>query len=470
MHKALELEEAVRGTVLDGGSSFMQEITPTIFKAYDIRGTYPDQFNEEVAYRITRAFAQKVRPSLTVVGHDMRTSAASLIESVTRGLIEQGSDVVHIGLTSTPMYYYAVNILNGDAGMMLTASHNPEEYNGFKLTGPKAIPSIALVGNRELYELANSCKFTAPERIGQVRPSEQVLDRYVAAVLEASGLKDFGGLRIVIDTANGMEGLILPKLFGGQNCTVHRLYWDLDGRFPNHEANPLKLETLEALQRKVVETGADLGVAFDGDGDRVAFVDEKGHAIPGDIITALIARDVLKDKPGATIIYDLRSTWAVKEEIEKAGGRPYMYKVGHGLIKTKMREIGAYFGGELSSHYYFSNFYITDNGDLAMLKLFHLMLAEGKPLSELVAPIMRYSHSPEINSEVSDVAAKIAELKERYKDGHIFELDGLSVEYDDWWFNVRPSQTEPLLRLNVEAKTPEKLEAKVRELLEVIRS
>lgn len=448
----------------------MQQIDPTIFKAYDIRGTYPDQFNEDVAYRIARAFAQKLKPRLTVVGRDMRTSGPKLLEPVMRGLMDQGSDVIDIGMTSTPMYYYAVNALNADAGVMITASHNPEQYNGFKLTGPQAIPSIALVNNKELYELANSGQFETPERKGQSRGSFCPVDGYVDAVLKASGVTDFGNLKIVVDAGNGMNGIILPKLFEGKNCTVYPLYWEPDGTFPNHEANPLKEDTLKDLKQKVLEVGADLGVAYDGDGDRVGFVDEKAETIPGDMITALIAKEMLKEKPGATIMYDLRSSWAVKEEIEKAGGKPYMYRVGHGLIKTKMREIGAYFAGELSSHYYFSNFYITDNGDLAMLKIIHLLVHEKKPLSELVRPIMRYFHSPEINSKVKDVAAKLEELKERYKDGHMFELDGLTVEYDDWWFNVRPSQTEPLLRLNVEAKSKELMEEKVKELLELIRS
>ncbi len=448
----------------------MKQIDPSIFKAYDIRGIYPEQFNEDVAYRIARAAAQKLKPNLTVVGHDMRIHSPSLVNSVTQGLLDQGSDVIHIGLTSTPMYYYSVNILNADAGMMITASHNPEEYNGFKMTGPKAIPSIAFVSNQELYEIANAGIFESPPRKGQLRGSVSVLDSYVEAVLEASGVTDFGNLKIVVDASNGMDGMILPKLFEGKNCTVYPLYWELDGRFPHHEANPLKEETLTDLKKKVLEVGADFGVMFDGDGDRVGFVDEKTQTISGDLITALIAREMLREKPGATIIYDVRSSWAVREEIEKAGGVPMMYKVGHGLIKAKMREVGAYFGGELSSHYYFSNFYVTDNGDLAMLNMIKLLVRERKPLSELVAPIKRYYHSPEINSEVKDVAAKLAEIKERYKDGKIIELDGLTVEFDDWWFNVRPSQTEPLLRLNVEAKTKEKMEEKVKELLEIIRN
>ncbi|MHB0912990.1 MAG: phosphomannomutase/phosphoglucomutase [Armatimonadota bacterium] len=448
----------------------MKPIDPSIFKAYDIRGTYPDQFDEDAAYRIARAFVGKMKPKLTVVGHDMRTTAPSLSEAVARGITEQGSDVIHIGYTSTPMYYYAVNALKADAGMMITASHNPGKYNGFKMTGPGAVPSISFVSNRELYEIANSGNFETPERTGRDLGSQCVLDGYIKAILETSGVKDFGNLKIAIDAGNGMAGNILPSLLEGKNCTVYPLYFEPDGNFPNHEANPLDESTLVDLKNLVRKECANLGVAYDGDADRVGFVDEKGNTVPGDMITALIAKEMLKEKPGATILYDLRSSWAVKEEIENAGGKPMMSRVGHGLIKRQMREVGALFAGELSSHYYFSNFYVTDNGDLAMLKIIQLLVDEGKPLSELVAPIMRYHHSPEINSKVKDVNEKLAEIKERYKDGRIIELDGLTVEFDDWWFNVRPSQTEPLLRLNVEAKTKEKLDEKVEELLTMIRS
>lgn len=447
----------------------MPKIDPAIFKAYDIRGVYPDQFDDHVAYRIARAYVQKLNPGTTVLGHDMRTSADSIIPAVKRGIIEQGGDVIDIGLCSTPMYYYSVNALGGDAGVMLTASHNPPKYNGFKLTGPKAVPSISLVSNPDLYELANSGEFEKPEKEGCDKGTANTLDGYVEAVLKTSGMSDFGDLKIVIDTANGMAGMILPKLFENKNCTVYPLYWEIDGRFPNHEANPLKDETLDALKAKVIETGAHLGVAYDGDADRVGFVDEKGQTVPGDIITALIAKTILKEKPGSTILYDLRSSWAVKEEVEKAGGKAEMCRVGHGLIKGQMRKTGAAFAGELSSHYYFSDFYVTDNGDLAMLRILKLLISENRPFSELVAPIMRYSHSPEINSTVPDVKSKLAAIKDRYKDGRVIELDGLTVEFDDWWFNVRPSQTEPLLRLNVEAKTKEKMDEKVAELLGLIR-
>lgn len=448
----------------------MQEIDASIFKAYDIRGTYPQQFDEDVAYRIARAFAQKLKPKLVVVGRDMRTSGPSIMQAATRGLIEQGCDVLHIGLTSTPMFYYAVNHLEANAGLMVTASHNPEEYNGFKMTGPEAIPSIAFVSNDELRTLANGNQFEIIERKGHLRGEVSVLEDYATAVFNASGVTDLGNLKIVVDASNGMDGMILPRLFHGKNCTVVPLYWELDGRFPHHEPDPLKVEMLADLRARVLEENADLGVMFDGDGDRVGFVDEEGQPIPGDMITALIAREILQEKPGAKIVYEVRSSWAVREEIEKAGGEPVIYKAGHGLIKRYMREIGACFGGELSGHYFFADFFITDNGDLAMLKIIQLLVSEKKSLSELARPIMRYHHSPEINFHIPDMAGKLAEIKKRYGDGHIMEVEGVTVEYPGWWFNVRPSQTEPLIRLNVEAKTKRTLKEKVKELSTVIQS
>lgn len=447
-----------------------KQIEPSIFKAYDIRGTYPDQIDEDVCYRIARAYVSTIKCKRVVVGHDMRETADTLIDATIRGITDQGADVVPIGLTSTPMYYYAVNLLEGDAGMMVTASHNPAGYNGYKMTGPNAIPSIASVSNETLWKRASTGEFPEPESRGKVHPKEDVLDRYIEAVLDNAGISDFGDLKIAVDTANGMGGLILPKLFARVGNDPIKIFWEIDGSFPNHEANPLKLETLKWLQEAVVDSKANIGAAFDGDGDRVAFVDEKGEPISGDIVTALIAREMLKKQPGATILYDIRSSWVVPEEIKKAGGVPVPCRVGHGLIKKHMRKVGGYFAGELSSHYYFSDFFYTDNGDLAFLNMVKLLLDEKKPLSELVAPLMRYSHTPEINSKVKDVDGKLAEIKTVYSGGKFSELDGLTVEFDDWWFNVRPSQTEPLLRLNLEAKTREKMEEKTEELLRLIRA
>lgn len=447
-----------------------RQIDPSIFKAYDIRGLVPQQLDEDVAYRIGRAFVTALKCRRVVVGHDMRESAHEIGGATIRGILDQGADVVPIGLTSTSMYYYAVNKLNVDAGVMVTASHNPSEYNGYKMTGPEAIPSISFVSNEKLHQMASAGDFPEPEQKGKLQQAVNVLDDYIEAVLDNARIRSFGGLKIVVDAGNGMAGLTLPTLFDKVGSQAVSLYWELDGGFPNHEANPLKLETLEALQKTVVAEKADLGVAYDGDADRVAFVTEKGDPVSGDLITALIAREMLQKNPGAKIMYDLRSSRVVKEEIEKAGGIAVKCRVGHGLIKKQMRTEGGYFAGELSSHYYFSDFFYTDNGDLAMLNVIKLLCEEGKPISEIIAPLRRYYHSGEINSEVHDMKGKLAILETTYAGGTMLKLDGLSVDFDNWWFNVRPSNTEPLLRLNLEANTAELLEEKKEELLRIIRA
>ena len=449
-----------------------REINKNIFKAYDIRGLYPQEIDDDAAYRIARAYVSIIKCKRVVVGHDMRESADQFAGATIRGLIDQGADVVPIGLASTPMYYFAVNHLNGDAGVQCSASHNPAEYNGYKMTGPGAIPSIALVDNETLYKKSCEGNFEEPEKKGTLHEKVDVLDAYCAAVLNNADIHDFEGLKLVIDCANGMGGHVLPTLCSKVGNDPVRLYWRLDGSFPNHEANPLKTETMLALRDRVVDEQADLGVAFDGDGDRVAFTDENGAIIPGDFVTALIARAMLKKQPGAEILYDLRSSWIVPEEIEKAGGKAIECRVGHGLIKKQMREEGGYFAGELSSHYYFSDFYTTDNGDLAMLNIIKMLLADGRPMSEIVAPLHRYFHSGEINSEVKDIPAVLLRLKDKYgaQAKRITEIDGYKAEFEDWWFNVRPSNTEPLIRLNLEAKTRAKMDEKVEELLKEIRS
>lgn len=449
-----------------------KDILKEIFKAYDIRGLYPKQLDNDDAYRIARAFVSAMKCKRVVIGHDMRQSGEALMEATIRGLVDQGAEAIPVGLISTPMSYFANNYLKADASIMCTASHNPAEYNGFKMTGKGAVPSIATISNEDLWKLACAGKFEDPEKKGTVLKAVDVLDEYVEAVLDNAGIRNFGGLKMVIDCANGMGGHVLPKLCKKVGSDPTRLYWRLDGRFPNHEANPLKTETLLALQDRVVDEQADLGIAFDGDGDRVAFVDEKGQLVPGDFVTALIALELLKKKPGAKIMYDLRSSWVVPEEIKKAGGVAVKCRVGHALIKKQMREEGGYFGGELSSHYYFSDFFVTDNGDLAMLNIIKLLLAEKRPLSEIVAPLHRYYHSGEINSEVKDIPAVLKRLEDKY--GPIaketLHLDGYSAEFDDWWFNVRASNTEPLIRLNLEAKTKDKMDEKVAELLKEIRA
>ncbi len=449
----------------------MTSITPEIFKAYDIRGTYPDQFNEEAAYRIARAFAKALKPKVAVVGHDMRVQWPALAPEVLRGLTDSGVDVWDVGMVSTPMYYFCVNALKADMGLMLTASHNPAEYNGFKPTGPQAIPSITYLSNTEICRIANEGGFPTPEAPGRVLGQKDLLAEYVEAVVAAAGIDDLSGLKMVADAGNGMAGHVLPLLSKRLKANVIPLYWELDGSFPNHEANPLKESTLDDLKKKVVETGADLGVAYDGDADRVRFVDEQGESIPGDMVTALLARQVLSQHPGETILYDLRSSRSVKEEIEDAGGKAVMCRVGHALIKRQMRAEGGIFAGELSCHYYFRDFFVTDNGDLAMMNLAGLLQRSGRKLSELWRPLKKYYHSGEVNSKVADVQAKLKELEDIYgpQGSNVLHLDGLTVEFPDWWFNVRPSNTEPLLRLTMEARNQAQMEAKRDEILAVIR-
>lgn len=447
-----------------------REIDPSIFKAYDIRGIYPDQIDEDVCYRTARAYVEFMGCKRVVIGHDMRTSADVLVAATIRGVIDQGADVVPMGLTSTPMYYFGVNYLKGDVGMMVTASHNPGQYNGFKLTGPGAIPSISYISNEDLWKRACAGNFAEPAAKGTVLPQENVLDQYIEAVLDNVGIRSFDNFKIAVDTGNGMGGLILPALFKAVGNDPIKLFWEIDGNFPNHEANPLNLSTLKWLQDAVTTNGANFGAAYDGDGDRVAFVDEKGEPVPGDFVTALIGVELLKKKPGAKIMYDIRSSWAVPEAIREAGGIAVPCRVGHGLIKKQMRAEDGYFAGELSSHYYFSDFFFTDNGDLTFLNLVKLMLEENKTLSELVAPLKKYYHTPEINSKVANVQDKLDELKKVYAGGKLNELDGITIEFPDWWFNVRPSQTEPLLRLNLEAKTEDMMNEKTEEVLKLIRS
>ncbi len=448
-----------------------RKLNRAIFKAYDIRGLYPQELDDDGAYRIARAFVSSVGAKTVLVSHDMRESAEPFEGATIRGCLDQGADVIPIGLSSTPMYYYAVNLLKADAGITCSASHNPAEYNGYKMVLGGAVPSIDKVSSERLWEIACKGDFEEPAMKGKLLPEVDVMDKYIEAVLDTAGFRDFGDLKIVVDCANGMGGHHLPTLFEKVGNNPIKLYWRPDGSFPNHEANPLKTETLLALRDRVVDEQADLGVAFDGDGDRVAFVDEKGGIIPGDLITALIGRMILKKNPGEKILYDLRSSWVVPEEIEKAGGEAVQCRVGHALIKSQMRREGGIFGGELSSHYYFKEFYTTDNGDLAMMYIISLLLDDKRPFSEIVKPLKRYFQSGEINSEVADIPAILSKLRQTY--GPIgtksYELDGYSVEFEDWWFNVRASNTEPLIRLNLEAKDKGLMEEKVEELLNVIR-
>lgn len=434
-----------------------------IFRAYDIRGIYPVDLNATTAEAIGRAYVEFTGAKKVVVGRDMRPHSEPLFESLTRGMLAQGADVIDIGLCSTPQSYFANGTLKADGSVMITASHNPEEWNGFKLCRANAVPISGKTGILEIQKIVENKSWKKCGRTGSLTTCD-IRPKY------ASFLRGFAKmnrkLKIVVDYANAMG---LYEIGGiAQLFDIVPLYDTLDGTFPNHEANPLHLETLRAVQAKVVEVGADFGAAFDGDADRCGFIDDKGEVIPMDLFTALIAQDILSDGP-ATILYDLRSSRAVPECIRANGGRALQSRVGHAFIKAQMRENDAVFAGELSGHYYFKENFTAECQGLAMIKLANLVCKTGKPVSELVAPLRKYFSSGEINSTVANVKPILDAIRKKYADGNLYELDGISSEYPNWWFNVRSSNTEPLLRLIVEADSKALMEEKREELLNLIR-
>jgi phosphomannomutase len=436
-----------------------------IFKAYDIRGIVGDTLDEELAFKIGRAFATLVSCKKVVVGRDMRPHSKPLFEALARGLTMQGADVIDLGMCSTPMSYFGNGFLDADASIIITASHNPGEWNGMKLCRRQAVPISGATGIMDIERIVTEESFDPPAETPGTVSEHSVTEDYIASIRRHARIAR--PLKIAADLANAM-GILESEVLDGL-MEIDPLFDEYDGTFPNHEANPLKEDTYEALQAKMRAGDYDFGVAFDGDADRVGFVDEKGNIIPMDIITALIAEDILESEKGV-IFYDLRSSWAVKEIIENSGGTPMMSRVGHAFIKQQMRDNDAIFAGELSGHYYFRDNYYTESSSLAVICVANIVSASDKPLSELVKPIQRYFASGEINSEVKDPKAVLATIKDKYADGNMFELDGVSVEYDDWWLNVRMSNTEPLVRLNVEAKSSNTMEAKRDELLALIRS
>jgi phosphomannomutase len=437
----------------------------SIFKAYDVRGVYPEELNEELARRIANAFAVYVGKGPIVVGRDMRVSSPSISAAAIDGVTAAGMDVIDIGMCTTPMNYFAIGHLEAAGGLMTTASHNPAKYNGFKISREKAIPFSYETGIGELQKIVEAGKYREAGRKGSVSTKE-VAQAYIEHVLASAG--KIRPLKLVIDAGNGITGMFLPMLLEKLPCDVTAMYFEPDGTFPNHEANPLKPENVADLQEKVKEIGADLGIAMDGDGDRCAFVDENGRTVSSDIVTALIAREVLAHEPGAGILYDLRSSRAVPEEVLANGGRPVRSRVGHAYMKTIMREQDIPFGGELSGHYYFKENYYADSGFIAMVKVLTLLSESGKPFSEMIRPLKRYYATGEVNFTVADKDAKIAELAGKFADAGIDYLDGITVSYKRWWFNVRKSNTEPVLRLNLEAETArlrDEMAEKVKKLL-----
>jgi phosphomannomutase len=447
-------------------------LNPSVFKAYDVRGLYSSELDEEGAYAVSRAYVEHFEPGKIAVGRDMRLSSPTMAAAAIEGAADGGADVLDVGLVGTEMVYYAVGELGLDGGICVTASHNPAEYTGMKIVRRGALP---VGGDSGLLEVRDGALagFGPVDKRGTVF-EEDVWPGFVDKVLSFVDPAAIRPLRVIVDAANGMAGVMLPPVLEQlPQVDVVRCHFEPDGTFPNHEPNPLLPENREFIVRKTKDERADLGVAFDGDADRCFFVDDTGEFVPGDFATALLAEAVLTKDPGAKVIYDVRASRAVPETIERAGGVPLVNRVGHAFIKQRMRKEDAAFAGEVSAHYYFREFSQADSGVVPFLLVLELLSVSGRKLSELLAPFReRFFLTGEINTPVADVPLKLQELKERYaaEGARISHLDGVSIDFDDWHFNVRPSNTEPLLRLNLEALSAELMEEKRDEVLDVIRT
>ncbi|MFA5432357.1 MAG: phosphomannomutase/phosphoglucomutase [Candidatus Paceibacterota bacterium] len=441
-----------------------------IFKAYDIRGIYPQEINEEAAYKIGVAFAtftknnsNKENPQI-VVGRDNRLSSDSLFDSLSRGIIDQGANVINIGLSATPTFYFAVANYKYDGGINITASHNPKQYNGFKMVKAGAVPLSEISGIGEIKDLVMVDNFPIVPKKGEIVEKTVLID-YILANKE----KEPFNIKMIVDTANSVSGVFVPKIFDQINFT--HIFSDLNGDFPNHEPDPLKKENINKLQEKVIKDKADLGIAFDGDGDRVFFIDEKGEVVSSDMILALIASIIIKEKPGSKILYDLRCSNIVKEVIEGLKGEAIISRVGHSFIKALMREQDIIFGAEYSGHYYLKqgeDYY--ESPYFVIFTILKEMKRTGNKLSELIEPFRKYYHSGEINFKVENKEEIIERVKNKYINGNLLIIDGVRIDFDDWWFSIRSSNTEPILRLIVEGKTKEKMEEKLKEIEAIIQS
>ena len=449
-------------------------LNPDIFKAYDVRGVYPGEINEEAARAIGAAFVDYLKAKRIAVSRDMRLSSPSLAEAFIDGAVSQGCDVVDYGMMATDMLYFAVARDGHDGGVQITASHNPKQYNGMKMVRKDAWPLSGDEGLAEIRQMITDDRIPPPvARRGSVT-TKNVLDAYVDHVMSFIDVSVIKPFNVVLDAGSGMGGLVAPKLFERLPCRTTRLCFTIDGSFPNHEANPLIEENRRDIVERVLAEKADIGIAWDGDADRCFFIDGTGEFVSGDFVTALLAEAFLLKHPGSTVIYDLRASYAVKDTVARLGGTSLMNRVGHAFFKRRMRETNGIFGGEVTGHYYFRDNFYADNGFIPALLMLELMSKKNQSLHELLKPLaQKYFISGEINtklSSMSEVPPKLVAIGAKYADGQQFELDGLSVEYPDWHFNVRPSNTEPLLRLNLEATTPELMTAKRDEVLALIRA
>ena len=448
-------------------------LNQSIFKAYDIRGLYPGEINEEIARQIGRGFVAYLKPKRIGVSRDMRLSSPGIAAAFIDGAREQGADVIDYGMMATDMMYFAVVKDGLDGGAQITASHNPGKYNGIKMVRQGASPLSGDAGIGEIRDMVANDTIPAPAGTRGTLTARQVLPEYVEKVMsfiDATVIKPFN---VVLDAGSGMGGLVAPQLFDRLPCRTTRLCFEIDGHFPNHEANPLIEENRRDITQEVIRQKADIGIAWDGDADRCFFIDGTGGFISGDMVTALLAEAFLLKQPGATVIYDLRASHAVRDTVERLGGRALMNRVGHAFIKKRMRDEDGVFGGEVTGHYYFKDFYYCDNGFIPALLMLELMSKKNQSLHELLAPYReRYFISGEINTSVAsmqDIPPKLTAIEARYHDAAISKMDGISVDYPDWHFNVRASNTEPLIRLNLEAASPEMMEQKRDDVLSLIR-
>ncbi len=445
-------------------------IPQSIFKAYDVRGVYPDELDEATAERIGYALAQQLAARSLAVGMDPRPSSPGLLEAFATGATAAGAAVLDVGLVATEMLYFGVADRGLDGGAMVTASHNPPQYNGMKLVGAGALPLSGEEGMPELMRRTLGLAELPPAPARARRTRE---DLYPSYVDHLRGFVDLGALRpltVVMDAANGVAGKLAPLVFADTPLTTVEMYFEVDGTFPNHEPNPLVEEASREIRERVVAEGADLGIAWDGDADRCFFIDEAGEFVPGDFVTALLAEALLARHPGAAILYDLRASRAVPDTIRANGGVPLVNRVGHAFFKQRMRREDVLFGGEVSGHYYFRDNHNADSGFIPALLILELLSRKGATLAELLEPLRsRYFISGEINSTVDDVEAVLARIEQRFADGEISKLDGVSVDYETWHFNVRPSNTEPLVRLNLGADSRALMEEKRDLVLSVIR-
>ena len=448
-----------------------------IFRAYDIRGIYGEELTEDIAYRTGRAFAEFIKKDANkdgievVVARDMRKSSPSLQQAVIKGIIEQGVNVVDIGLASTPTFYFAVAKYGYDGGLQVSASHNPGEYNGIKLTKAKAMAISGETGIKEIRDMAEKNDFVEATNKGKVETREGVLAEQIKDAWQFVDKSKIKPLKIVVDTANAMGGPLIEEMFKDLRCELIKMYFELDGDFPNHEADPFKEKNNKALQAKVLEVGADLGITTDGDADRVFFIDETGRTIEPAIVRGILAQVFLREYPGAKICYDIRPGKITIDMIEEAGGVPVVTRVGHSLIKDKAIKEGAVFAGESSGHYYVkSDFGFFERTEVVILKFLQEISESGKKVSEYTKPLQKYFHSGEINFAVEDKKAVFERLKDKYESNLKYDIDGLSFEFSDFWFNVRASNTENKVRLNLEANSEKTMQEKTEEVRKIISS